>query len=105
MPNLCSSNSTPYETLVRAFFNLHDPTQVNRQGPDVGTNYRSAIFYFDEAQEKIATNVRDDLQASKFLGRPIATQIEKAGPFYMAEDYHQQYYEKRGIAPACGIGG
>jgi len=96
---------TSYDALVRAFFNLHDPTQVNRQGPDVGTNYRSAIFFFDDAQEKTALKVKDELQDTKFKGRPIATQIAKAGPFWMAEDYHQQYYEKRGIAPACGIGG
>lgn len=96
---------TSYKDLVTAFFTLHDPTQVNRQGPDIGTNYRSAVFFFDENQEKTAIEVRDELQKTKFVGRPIATQIAKAGPFYMAEDYHQQYYEKRGIAPACGIGG
>lgn len=96
---------TQYETLVKAFFGLHDPTQVNRQGPDVGTNYRSAIFFFDEKQEKEALKVKNELQGEKFKGRPIATQIAKAGTFWMAEDYHQQYYEKRGIAPACAIGG
>lgn len=96
---------TSYEALVKAFFGLHDPTQVNRQGPDVGTNYRSAIFFFDDDQQKKAEKVREELQETKFKGRPIATQIAQAGPFWMAEDYHQQYYEKRGIAPACGIGG
>lgn len=94
-----------YENLVRYFFTIHDPTQLDRQGPDVGTNYRSAIFFFDEDQEKAALRVRDELQDGQFKGRPITTEIAKAGPFYMAEDYHQQYYEKRGIAPACGIGG
>jgi methionine-S-sulfoxide reductase len=89
--------------LTKAFFGLHDPTQGNRQGPDVGANYRSAIFYFDEDQEKTAMKVRDELQASKYKDRPITTQIAKAGQFWLAEDYHQQYYEKRGIAPACGI--
>jgi methionine-S-sulfoxide reductase len=96
---------TTYEDLVRSFFALHDPTQVNRQGPDVGTNYRSAVFYFDDNQLKTVEKVKEELQDSKFKGRPIATHIDKAGRFWMAEDYHQQYYEKRGIAPACGIGG
>lgn len=96
---------TTYAKLVEAFFGLHDPTQKDRQGPDIGTNYRSAIFYYDEAQEQTAKSVRDHLQADKFKARPIQTQIAKADTFWLAEDYHQQYYEKRGIAPACAIGG
>jgi methionine-S-sulfoxide reductase len=96
---------TTYETLTREFFGLHNPTQGNRQGPDVGTNYRSAVYYFDDHQENVARKVRDELQETKFKGRPITTEIAKAGQFWMAEDYHQQYYEKRGIAPACAIGG
>jgi len=96
---------TSYEELVKSFFGVHDATQVDRQGPDVGTNYRSAIFFYDDAQEKTALKVRDELQQTKYKGRPIATQIAKASQFWLAEDYHQQYYEKRGIAPACAIGG
>jgi peptide-methionine (S)-S-oxide reductase len=96
---------TSYEELVRAFFKFHDPTQVNRQGPDFGSNYRSALFYFDEDQEKAAFKVREELQKDKYKAKPIATQFAKASEFWMAEDYHQQYYEKKGIAPACAIGG
>src|SRR5579864_3310481 len=83
-----------YETLVKQFFRMHDPTQLNRQGPDVGDNYRSAIFYFDDEQRKLAEQVRDESQ-HKF-DKPIVTQITKAGPFYEAEDYHQKYTERTG---------
>lgn len=92
-----------YEQLVNDFFQMHDPTQVDGQGPDIGSNYRSAIFFFDEGQEATARRVKDELQKTKYVGQPIATEITKAGPFWMAEDYHQQYYEKRGMAPACKI--
>jgi len=83
-----------FETLVRHFFRLHDPTQLDRQGPDVGTNYRSAIFYLNEPQRKIAEKIRDELRAS--FKDPIVTEIEPAGPFYRAEDYHQKYTERTG---------
>jgi len=83
-----------FETLVRHFFRLHDPTQHDRQGPDVGTNYRSAIFYLNEPQRKIAEKIRDELRAS--FKDPIVTEIEPAGPFYRAEDYHQKYTERTG---------
>ncbi len=92
-----------YEQLVNDFFQMHDPTQVDGQGPDLGNNYRSAIFYFDNDQEAIARKVKNELQSTKYANQHIATEIAKAGPFWMAEDYHQQYYEKRGMAPACNI--
>jgi peptide-methionine (S)-S-oxide reductase len=83
-----------YETIVRQFFRMHDPTQLNRQGPDVGDSYRSAIFYFDEEQRNTAESVKADVQPD--FDEPIVTQIAPAGPFYMAEDYHQKYAEKTG---------
>jgi peptide-methionine (S)-S-oxide reductase len=87
-----------YETLVEAFWNLHDPTQVNRQGPDYGTQYRSAIFYHSPEQEAIAKKSKAALEASGKFRKAIATEIAPAGPFYRAEEYHQRYLEKRGAA-------
>ncbi|MGF7228953.1 MAG: peptide-methionine (S)-S-oxide reductase MsrA [Candidatus Saccharibacteria bacterium] len=86
---------TNYETLVRQFFRMHDPTQLNKQGPDVGDQYRSAIFYFDDEQKQIAKKVRDELQPT--FDKPIVTQIEPAGEFYKAEAYHQKLSERTGI--------
>jgi methionine-S-sulfoxide reductase len=83
-----------YETLVMQFFYMHDPTQMNRQGPDVGSQYRSAIFYFDDEQKKIAEKVRD--QSQKELDKQIVTEITPAGTFYKAEEYHQKFTEKTG---------
>src|SRR5690606_17470075 len=83
-----------YEVLLRHFFRLHDPTQLNRQGPDIGDNYRSVIFYFDESQKQLAESVRDEVQRTR--DQPVVTQIEPAGPFYEAEDYHQKYTERTG---------
>jgi methionine-S-sulfoxide reductase len=83
-----------YKTLVKHFFRLHDPTQLNRQGPDVGDNYRSAIFYFDDEQAKVAEQVRDEVQSS--ADKPIVTEISPASEFYEAEDYHQKYTERTG---------
>lgn len=84
-----------YETLVRQFFRMHDPTQLNRQGPDVGDQYRSAIFYFDDEQKEIAQKLKDEL-GEKFK-KPIVTEITQASEFYEAEEYHQKYTEKTGI--------
>jgi peptide-methionine (S)-S-oxide reductase len=86
-----------YEAIVQAFWKLHDPTQVNRQGPDYGTQYRSAIFYHSPEQEKAARASKDALEASGTLRRPVATVIEPAQTFYRGEDYHQQYLAKRGL--------
>lgn len=85
-----------YERLVRAFFAMHDPTQVDRQGPDVGSQYRSVIFVHDEEQRKIAERVRAELEASGRFSGPIATRIEPAQTFWRAEEYHQQYLARRG---------
>ena len=92
-----------YEQIVDTFWNIHDPTQLNRQGPDFGSQYRTAIFYHDDEQQRVATTARDALQAAKrYAGRPVVTQIEPAGDFWVGEDYHQQYLEKRGLA-SCHV--
>ena len=91
-----------YEQLLDVFWTCHDPTQVNRQGPDVGAQYRSAVFYHDEAQRTAAVASRDRLAASGKWRGAIATQIVSAGAFWRAEEYHQQYLEKRGQAH-CGL--
>lgn len=83
-----------YETLVRQFFRMHDPTQLNRQGPDIGDSYRTAIFYFDDEQKEIAEDIKKLTQAD--FKQPIATEITVAGEFYPAEEYHQKYTEKTG---------
>ncbi len=90
-----------YETLLGFFWSNHDPTQLNRQGPDVGTQYRSAIYYHDDEQKAAATASKDKLESSG-RGRAIVTEITQAQEFYPAEDYHQQYLEKRGLA-SCTI--
>ena len=85
-----------YEQLLAVFWACHDPTQLNRQGPDVGRQYRSAIFTHDDGQAAAATASRDREQDSGRYGRPIVTEIVPAPTFWMAEGYHQQYLEKRG---------
>lgn len=79
-----------YPTLVKHFFRMHDPTQLNRQGPDIGDNYRSAIFYLDENQKDIAKKIKNDLK------KEIVTEVTKASDFYLAEGYHQKYTERTG---------
>lgn len=83
-----------YEKLVKIFFKLHDPTTLNRQGPDVGDQYRSAIFYHSPEQKESAEKVKAQLDASGEFKRPIVTEITPAQAFWKAEDYHQQYIEK-----------
>lgn len=85
-----------YETLVNKFYELHDPTQVNRQGPDIGDQYRSGIFFTTPEQEKTARSVTEKLTQSGRYTKPIATVIELAKTFWRAEEYHQKYFEKRG---------
>jgi peptide-methionine (S)-S-oxide reductase len=85
-----------YEKLLEVFWSSHNPTTLNRQGPDIGTQYRSAIFYYGNEQRDAAEQSKQ--AKSKDLANPIVTQIEAAGEFYMAEDYHQQYFEKQGIS-------
>ncbi len=90
-----------YEALLAAFFDLHDPTQLNRQGPDFGTQYRSVIFYHSPAQQATAQKAIAELSASRRYKKPVVTQIVPATTFNVAEDYHQRYFEKMGIAPTC----
>ena len=89
-----------YGTLLGAFWRMHDPTQVNRQGPDIGDNYRSIILTHDEDQRSLAEASKEFAQQQ--LAKPIATEIKDATAFYAAEDYHQQYYEKQGIS-SCAV--
>jgi peptide-methionine (S)-S-oxide reductase len=91
-----------YEQLLDAFFSLHDPTQLNRQGPDWGTQYRSAIFYHSPEQEAVAKRVIEKLTTEKKFSKPIVTQVVPAQSFWRAEEYHQKYLEKRGLA-SCHI--
>jgi peptide-methionine (S)-S-oxide reductase len=91
-----------YDELLTVFWEEHDPTQLNRQGPDVGDQYRSAIFVHDDEQEAAAQASKAQLAQSDRFRRPIVTQIAAAPTFYPAEDYHQQYLEKRGLA-ACHL--
>ena len=93
-----------YEKLLDVFWKLHDPTTLNRQGPDVGSQYRSAIFFHNAAQQSAAEASRDRLMASGTYRRPIVTQIVPAVTFYPAEEYHQRYLEKNGLAN-CHIPG
>lgn len=83
-----------FEVLVRHFFRLHDPTQLNRQGPDVGDQYRSAIFYLSDEQKAVAEQIRDEIQTE--TNDPIVTQIVPATQFYQAEEYHQKFAERTG---------
>jgi peptide-methionine (S)-S-oxide reductase len=89
-----------YEELARLFFQLHDPTQLNRQGPDVGTQYRSVVFYHSAEQKANAERVKQEMQ--KLIRGTIVTAIEPAQKFYRAEEYHQKYLEKRGVK-SCHI--
>lgn len=91
-----------YETLLKHFFRLHDPTQLNRQGPDVGENYRSAIFYHDDKQKQAAEAMIEQLNKSGKYSKPIATTLEPAGKFWPAEDYHQKFTAKTGRG-ACHV--
>ena len=88
---------TSYEKLLNMFWNLHDPTTLNRQGPDIGTQYRSAIFYHNEEQRKMAEESKEKLEKSKKFKNKIVTEIIKLKEFYKAEEYHQRYFQKRGI--------
>jgi peptide-methionine (S)-S-oxide reductase len=85
-----------YQDLLDVFWSNHDPTQLNRQGPDFGKQYRSAIFFHTPEQERLARESKDRLTQERRFSRPIYTQIVPAGPFFAAEEYHQQYLAKRG---------
>jgi peptide-methionine (S)-S-oxide reductase len=90
-------SAVSYEQLLDVFWMSHDPTQKNRQGPDVGTQYRTAVFYHDEEQRSTAERSKMTNDASGRFKRPIATLVEKAGPFWRAEEYHQKYLHKKGL--------
>jgi peptide-methionine (S)-S-oxide reductase len=92
-----------YESLLDAYWAMHDPTQLNRQGPDIGDQYRSAIFFHSPEQEETALASKERLDASGELPRPVATLIEQAPTFWRAEEYHQRYLEKNSGA-ACNLG-
>lgn len=91
-----------YDDLLTVFWDNHNPTTLNRQGPDIGTQYRSAIFYHDEEQKALADASKEEREHSGRYLTPIVTEITPASTFYEAEDYHQQYLEKRGLA-SCHI--
>lgn len=86
------TSQVSYETLVRTFFAMHDPTQLNRQGPDVGSQYRSGIFYMDDEQREVALRIMAEI-APQFYPRTIATEVTVASTFWRAEEYHQRYFE------------
>jgi peptide-methionine (S)-S-oxide reductase len=85
-----------YEDLLDIFWSIHDPTSLNRQGPDIGSQYRSAIFYHDENQKTKALSSKKAFQKGLSLKKNVVTEIKVAGDFYPAEEYHQQYFEKKG---------
>ena len=87
-----------YDALLEVFWKAHDPTTLNRQGPDVGTQYRSVIFFHSEGQAAAARASKQSLDRAGLFKRPIVTEIVPAGEFWRAEEYHQQYLEKRGLA-------
>jgi peptide-methionine (S)-S-oxide reductase len=92
-----------YNDLLHIFFTTHDPTTLNRQGADVGTQYRSAIFYHNPEQEKVARQVIQELEKNKVWKKPIVTELTPFKEFYKAEDYHQQYYENNRTQPYCQV--
>lgn len=92
-----------YETLLEVFFKLHDPTTLDRQGNDVGSQYRSVIFYHSAEQKRVAENVKEKIEKSGVYQDPIVTEIVPFGKFYKAEDYHQDFYEKNRLYPYCQV--
>jgi peptide-methionine (S)-S-oxide reductase len=94
-------NIVSYRDLLNVFFAIHDPTTLNRQGADVGTQYRSVIFYHDEEQKRTAEQLITDLNAQQIWDKPIVTQVEKLDKFYLAEDYHQEYFARNPYQPYC----
>lgn len=97
---LFNPNKISYKELLEKFFSLHDPTQVNRQGPDIGSQYRSVIFFYNKKQENSAKQTIKEKQ--KFFSKKIVTEIVPASKFYKAEEYHQKYLKKRGMS-SCKI--
>ena len=97
------SEKVSYERLLEVFWMNHNPTTLNQQGPDCGSQYRSVIFYHDEEQKKLAEASKETLAQSGKWQKPIVTEITPAETFYKAEEYHQRYFEKLGIEPTCHI--
>lgn len=95
------SSKISYDELLAAFWQSHDPTQLNRQGNDVGTQYRSVIFYHDEKQKKLAEKYKIELNNSGAWSQPIVTEISPASAFYVADEYHQNYFNLNGDQPYC----
>tara|TARA_B110000014_G_C20116484_1_gene589847 strand:- start:746 stop:1303 length:558 start_codon:yes stop_codon:yes gene_type:complete len=89
--------------ILEIFFSIHDPTTLNRQGPDVGSQYRSVIFFKDEEQKEVAKQLIEEIDEKSSWPSPVVTELEPAGKFYVAEGYHQKYYERNGNAPYCRI--
>lgn len=96
-------NEISYEKLLEVFFHLHDPTTLNRQGNDVGSQYRSVVFYHNDEQRKIAGKIKGEIGSSKLYPNPIVTEIIPYENFTKAEDYHQDYYAKNSDAPYCRV--
>lgn len=90
-----------YDELLEVFWKSHDPTTLNRQGADVGTQYRSVIFYHNDEQKQIAEKYKKELNDTRAFGKPVVTAIDKASKFYVAENYHQDYFNKNGSQPYC----
>jgi peptide-methionine (S)-S-oxide reductase len=94
-------NVVSYRDLLNVFFAIHDPTTLNRQGNDIGTQYRSAIFYHDDEQKMTAEELIKSLNAQKIWDKPIVTEVAPLDRFYMAEDYHQEYFARNPYQPYC----
>ncbi|MDQ4106711.1 MAG: peptide-methionine (S)-S-oxide reductase MsrA, partial [Actinomycetota bacterium] len=92
-----------YREILEVFFTIHDPTTLNRQGADVGESYRSAIFYHDEEQKRVAEEVIAELEAEGVWKDPIVTEVTPFSEFYVAEDYHQEYYRNNSFQPYCMV--
>jgi peptide-methionine (S)-S-oxide reductase len=97
------STKLNYADILQAFFKSHDPTQLNRQGNDIGTQYRSVIYYANDEQKKIAEEIKSELQKSGAYTDPIVTEISPLKEFYKAEDYHQNYFNEHGDEPYCAF--
>ena len=92
-----------YGEILEVFFSIHDPTTLNRQGADVGTQYRSAIFYHDEEQKRVAEEVISQIESAGVWDDPIVTEVTPFGEFYVAEDYHQEYFRRNAYQPYCQV--
>ncbi|HKH58849.1 MAG TPA: peptide-methionine (S)-S-oxide reductase MsrA [Rubrobacter sp.] len=92
-----------YKDILEVYFTIHDPTTLNRQGADVGSQYRSVIFYHNDEQKRVAEEVISDLASEGIWGNPIVTQVTPFDEFYVAEDYHQNYFRNNGFQPYCQV--